>query len=855
MLQHSNPAKETFGQCLDWHLERGTRPDGTTAAKGVPWGNKDFAKAVGARSSEGVKNERTIRNWRNGDTRPSPTDFHAILLVLFGSNADYAGWKSELTDKYHTDRGVLPDSAPPALTRQVTRPTKPLRCLGRDDDLKPVVDGLTATSDAIAVLVLGGPGMGKTTLTRQAANEPAVVALYGERRWFVELETATDATTAETAVVTALGLDPAKAKIDDALSILAEVSGLLILDNLETPFEGTPQAIEDLLSRLHQVPRLALLASIRGNEPPHGLRWSRQRTMNPLYDPFDRELFLDIASDIKPDDPHLTRLLAELGGVPLAIELVAHQAASHDTLAAVYDQWQKVGVGLAQRRGIAPSRLTALDRSLELSIQSPRLGDAGRRLFGLLGISPAGLCGEDIKALLGDNAFAARQGLLDCGLSIERDGRLDLLPPVRDFARRSHEPPDSELQSWRHNFMALAEQGTQIGGPDGAMALKRLMPEIPNVDSALRALLMGTDFEDLRVAVAGVAKAMAWSGLGTPRILREFAATCHSSDDIFGEATCLKSLGDIALRRSDYNAAGEAYEDALALYRKIDSILGEANCIQSLGDMALLRSDHDTARSAYEEALSLYREIADILGEANCIRSLGDIAFYRYDHDAARRAYEEALPLFRKVRDILGEANCIANLGNVALRRSDYNAAREAYEDALTLFRKVGDILGEANCIRRLGDMAFVRSDEDAARRAYEEALPLYRKVGSILGEANCIRGLGNIAQKYSDHETARQHYTLALGLYERIPEPHSIGWTYFARATASQTDQQDNDLAAARQAWLSIGRSDLVEKYIDPIAGLSKSGPKVSKTPTSSASSPRNRRSAPRSRPASRSR
>ena len=67
----------------------------------------------------------------------------------------------------------------------------------------------------------------------------------------------------------------------------------------------------------------------------------------------------------------------------------------------------------------------------------------------------------------------------------------------------------------------------------------------------------------------------------------------------------------------------------MPLYRQVGDVLGEANCIQSLGDIALERSEHDAARAAYEQALPLCRQVGAVLGEANCIQRLGDIALAR----------------------------------------------------------------------------------------------------------------------------------------------------------------------------------------------------------------------------------
>jgi tetratricopeptide (TPR) repeat protein len=123
-----------------------------------------------------------------------------------------------------------------------------------------------------------------------------------------------------------------------------------------------------------------------------------------------------------------------------------------------------------------------------------------------------------------------------------------------------------------------------------------------------------------------------------------------------------------------------------------------------------------------------------------------------------------------------------------------------------------------ARAMERLGDIALARSDHDGARERYEAALPLYRRVGSVLGEANCIKRLGDIALARSDHDGARERYEAALGLYARIQEPYSIGRAHKALANvARHEDERARHVAAAREAWLSIGRGDLVERLERP--------------------------------------
>ena len=141
-------------------------------------------------------------------------------------------------------------------------------------------------------------------------------------------------------------------------------------------------------------------------------------------------------------------------------------------------------------------------------------------------------------------------------------------------------------------------------------------------------------------------------------------------------------------------------------------MLGEANCVFSLGDIALRRTEHETARVRYEEALPLYRRAGSVLGEANCIFSLGDIALERTEQETARARYVEALPLYRRAGSVLGEANCILGLGDIALDRAEREAAQARYEEALALYARIPEPYSIGGAERRLARIA----PDDATR-------------------------------------------------------------------------------------------------------------------------------------------
>ena len=278
---------------------------------------------------------------------------------------------------------------------------------------------------------------------------------------------------AAAAVIAAIGLDPAGTSFQAALSHLAEAPALLVLDNLETPWEQDRLAVQEVIEAIATTPNVSILASLRGRAAPSAPRWSQPPAPLPqLPNDAARKLFVELAPSAAEYPENLDRFLTVLAGIPLAVELVALRAAGDTPLPELWAEWKRRGTALAADPDLPPHRLTSLHRSLDLSWNSPRLREAGRRLFRLLGQLAAGIADQDRAALMPDDGTEAARQLRVTGLAHTQTDRLDLLQPIRDYAKSLHEPDEADAVACaRHYLNLVQDHGARVGKEGGNEAL------------------------------------------------------------------------------------------------------------------------------------------------------------------------------------------------------------------------------------------------------------------------------------------------------------------------------------------------------------------------------------------------
>jgi hypothetical protein len=726
-----------------------------------------------------------IRHDKTAGAPPPPDHSKRLFPVVFGSSHD---------DLAPMLRTLAPQTAMPS------RPPKPDRCFGREDDEKEVVAALTSGAST-PVILLGPGGVGKTTLASTVLYHKAIEARFGGRIWFAELTNSRSAAQMEAEITRALRLNSGQTSFDYTLARLkARSPALLVLDNLETPWNDVDRRnIRELLKQLAAVEGVTLLATFRGYAPPDAPVWISKR-IERLNDKAARELFLSFAGPRVANDPLLDHFLSELQGYTLQIKLVAARAAYRPNLKTLWEQWQRTGAAHFVDSDPSDERHTSQGHVVAFSWQSSRLRPAAKRLFQLLGQLPSGIAKEDRQALLGGDAEQAAEDLYALALAEwSQDGeRLDLLPPVRDVARQQYLPDDQDRLLWLRHYLAFAkEQGMLLRRASAKTAAARITPEIANIEAAIAAAIAAGCPEEVGPIAYGYSLALGFTGLGDPAGLRAAAEACGRPNYAIAAAQCLCALGKIEHLRADPQNSRIDLERAVALSRKTGDESVLANCLKGLAELDRMQSNkRDVARAGYAEGRMLYERLSDDLGKAHCVWGLADLD--RIDSnkpEEARAGYTEAKVLYERLGDDLGKANSLQGLADLDCLESDKcDAARAGYTEAQALYARLGDDLGKANTLQSLAYLDSMKPDRrDAACAGYAEARAIFERLGNDLGKAHCVRGLAHLdSLEHDRRDVARTGYTEAQALYER--EADDLGKANCLKGLAELAEAEHNN-------------------------------------------------------------
>jgi len=229
----------------------------------------------------------------------------------------------------------------------------------------------------------------------------------------------------------------------------------------------------------------------------------------------------------------------------------------------------------------------------------------------------------------------------------------------------------------------------------------------------------------------------------------------RSVGDRSGEGAALTRLADLAGHRGQIEEALQGYRQALAIQREIQDRYSEAISTGNLG-MTLKDLGHTAEAVQHLSAsLAMHREVGNPGGEAI---ALGSLAHLRRDQgrvDEAMTAFRQVLAIAREGGDRRFEG---ITLGNMAIAHQDQGRIPEAlehYQRSLAISREVGDRRLEAITLGNLGDLLFAHEDLAGGESHLQQAITLAEEVMPFA--AGAFRGsLGLLRAQQGCYDEAR---------------------------------------------------------------------------------------------------
>ncbi|KAJ6598128.1 hypothetical protein DFH09DRAFT_971699, partial [Mycena vulgaris] len=368
-------------------------------------------------------------------------------------------------------------------------PSEPKIFHGREAELADILKLFMQETPRIAIL--GGGGMGKTSLARAVLHHPTITGEYAQHRIFVACDSTLSKDELVILIGAHLGLKPTKNLAKVILHhFTTNPACLLILDNLETLWESREirQDIEAFLSLLTEVKHLALIITMRGTERPASVNWTRPflPALKPLTQAAAQQTFIDIADD-GHDSDDIDKVLLLTDNIPLAIDLIAHLVDS-EGCSQVLARWEEEKTSVISD---GYDRRSNLDLSISMSLSSPRLRSVPhcQDLLSLLSMLPDGL--SDIELVQSKlpikDILSCKIALLSTSLAYSDDQRrFKVLVPIREYMARSYPPMDYLVQSLLNYFHQLLEFRYKHSGTVSASEMTlRITSNFSNIQGLL----------------------------------------------------------------------------------------------------------------------------------------------------------------------------------------------------------------------------------------------------------------------------------------------------------------------------------------------------------------------------------
>jgi tetratricopeptide (TPR) repeat protein len=267
-------------------------------------------------------------------------------------------------------------------------------------------------------------------------------------------------------------------------------------------------------------------------------------------------------------------------------------------------------------------------------------------------------------------------------------------------------------------------------------------------------------------------------------------------------------FGRVFGRIGDSAKARENLERSVELARGSDE--GETiRALLALGNhLEISDADYDGAGAAYTEALALAQRVGDLPAQVELHAALATLAFYRGDWDAVEVFTEDSAELAER-EGLVGKL-CLpyASRGLLRWRNGEWDAAERSLRRAAELADQVG--WSEVSFAALLGLAAVLRDrgDYGDAETVLAQALDVCERAGLIAQSIQAMSSRALILALGGRMEQAREAASEAADLADRLHYPVGQASALEAQGATHEELERGNELLEeAAAAWTELGR------------------------------------------------
>ena len=716
-------------------------------------------------------------------------------------------------------------------------PISVTRFVGRRREIAQVRARL---EEARLVTLTGTGGAGKTRLAVEVAARSR--RLFPAGAWLADMSLVADESGVAQAVVNALGILD-RSPIPPAEKVVAHFGAdqaLLVLDNCEHVGDGCAAFADYLLSRTAE---LRILATSRR---PLGLPGEHLFEVPPLSAPapdglanaaalgrYDAvELLIDRTSALRPEfkiteenGASVARVVAQLDGLPLAIELAASRLRSLSP-GQLADRLERRLPVLSNPSPVARARQQTLravfDWSHSLCTGAERLLWARLSVFaGSFDLAAAeGVCaGPDLpepEVLDVLDRLVAQSIVLSEAAGDQV--RFRMLDTVREYGRDRLGPGAELTYRLRHRdyYLALARRlAAAWSGRDQAAALATLRAEHDNMREALETSMI--DPAGPRAALGLVtALRQHWCLDGFLAEGREWldrALSLPGQEDARkpgrGRIDALWVAAWVCLLQGDSAAATQRVDEC-------DELAAASGDVRSMGFAASMRGTSELFLGNLPRALALFEAARDAFERSGEIEGLQWVLFQlgttlaaTGERDRAHVVATETLRISEELGERLWRSYALWVLGYETWLRGEPGAAATQRE-ALAIQRAFNDPVGTGLIIETLAWIAAGDGDAERAARLLATAESVWALTGTAVAAFGPAFG--------AHHDECRSRIDLALGRGGMDRARHRHRYHSLAEAVATVLDESAP--GAGRAGVAGPAEPSLTERERE-IAGL----------------------------------